>query len=393
MAWMLYAMDANQIKIEQDKRTAIALAEAKMALLGYAASVSLADAGRPGDLPCPDTDNDGIANTPCAGNAIGRLPWKSLGIIDLRDANRERLWYAVSEGFKNSPRIGLLNSDSLGSITVRDNAGNLVNDGSLTTGAVAIVIAPGAPLVRQDGVVQIRDLPNENTPSNYLDVVLGEDNQNFDNGGLNGFIHGPVRDANRNIILNDKLLMLSREDLLRVMEKRVASEALRCLEAYAAVPANGGKYPWPAKLDIAALSFQDVSGQLLGRLPDTPFTQTKADNAAMKDSWQGACEIISNAGWWPNWKEMVFYGLADEFKPTGDAAGCGTCLTVNPPSANADKRVSILVAGKMMVGKSRASTEDKGVLANYLEAPNNLGGALFAQQPVSPVFNDVVVYK
>src|SRR5258706_14542187 len=43
--------------IERDKVTAAALAQASTALIGRAA----ADANRPGSLPCPDTNNDGIA--------------------------------------------------------------------------------------------------------------------------------------------------------------------------------------------------------------------------------------------------------------------------------------------------------------------------------------------
>ncbi len=58
---------------------------------------------------------------------LGRLPWKTLGLPDLRDAFGERLWYAVSSKHK-----GLLNCTvspacldmgpeaALGTITVRD---------------------------------------------------------------------------------------------------------------------------------------------------------------------------------------------------------------------------------------------------------------------------------
>jgi hypothetical protein len=71
--------------IERDKRTAAALAQAKEALIGFAAGIDLSAAGtpRPGDLPCPDFDNDGTADTPC-GAVVGRLPWQRLGLPDLR---------------------------------------------------------------------------------------------------------------------------------------------------------------------------------------------------------------------------------------------------------------------------------------------------------------------
>ena len=119
---------------ERDKVTAAALAQAKAALIGYAASVNLfgctspSDCPRPGEIPCPDTNDDGQAEPSC-GNAdgttgqitrLGRLPWKTLGLPDLRDGYGERLWYAVSNNFKKHSRAFPLNSDTLGTISVRD---------------------------------------------------------------------------------------------------------------------------------------------------------------------------------------------------------------------------------------------------------------------------------
>src|SRR6185295_4229955 len=109
--------------------------------------------------PCPDITNTGTAGGSCSnggGTTIGRLPWKTLGLPDLRDASGERLWYAVTDSFKNNPAVGTLNSDSRGGITVRDRNGNVVNDGTdvgtfTRSGAIAIIIAPGGILRRNDG--------------------------------------------------------------------------------------------------------------------------------------------------------------------------------------------------------------------------------------------------
>ena len=53
-------------------------------------------ASRLGDLPCPDRDDDGDADAvpgcDTAALALGRLPWKTLGLPDLRDGDGERLW-------------------------------------------------------------------------------------------------------------------------------------------------------------------------------------------------------------------------------------------------------------------------------------------------------------
>ncbi|HEV8519801.1 MAG TPA: hypothetical protein VGQ54_14595, partial [Burkholderiales bacterium] len=154
--------------IERDKVTAAALAQAKAALIGYAVAWRLDIPGptpRVGDFPCPDMNNDGTAGASCSnggGTTLGRLPWKTLGLPDLRDGDGERLWYAVSTNFKNNPATscvlpsdpGCLNSDSRGTITIRDSTGALINDGSnpdpyIPSGAIAVVISPGSILQRQ----------------------------------------------------------------------------------------------------------------------------------------------------------------------------------------------------------------------------------------------------
>ena len=69
---------AQRAKLEESRKTSEALAEAKAALIGYAVSAKLTPPGscatnasrcpRPGDLPCPDRNNDGYAeNSPATG--------------------------------------------------------------------------------------------------------------------------------------------------------------------------------------------------------------------------------------------------------------------------------------------------------------------------------------
>ncbi len=419
-------------QIERDKATSAALAQAKEALIGFAAGVPLPGSARPGDLPCPDANNDGIAETSC-GNAsgstgqalrLGLLPWKTLGLPDLRDGNGERLWYAVSNNFKSNTRTtcsapgqpGCLNSDSNGTITVRDSNGNVMFDGTAATGAVAVVFAAGPALVRQDGQGQNRACqpcsllgvctatPAANTPRcnpvNYLDNVAAEDNANFRDGLADGFIQGPVRNATGTTILNDQLIAITPNDLMPAIEKRVAGEVRKCLTEYTAKASNQRRYPWAAPLNPGtAPSYPDVSGSRFGRIPDTPFANTRTDSGnAMDDSWTGACNINSSSGWWLNWKEMVFYALADAYKPASPMTppNCGACLVVNPPPA-ADKQAAVFVAGRRLAGISggqpRTANIDKGNIANYLERRNSTpGDDVFERGAVAPTFNDVAAF-
>ncbi|MDP2240339.1 MAG: hypothetical protein Q8K18_09275 [Burkholderiales bacterium] len=439
---------------ERDKITAAALAQAKEALIGYAAGISNFTGGyRPGDLPCPDTNDSGFFGSPnCNTQAsrIGRLPWKGLGLPDLRDADGERLWYAVSNNFKKDTRTscilvgqlgyfvgaeaGCLNSDSRGTITIRNSAGTVIYDGSnpdqyTPSGVIAVIFAPGAVLQRQ-GSVSPQDRsctnaggsctaagvcnssPTTNTakcnPVNYLDILSGvEDNANFTDGSnSDGFINGVIRNASGNVILNDRLIVITYQDLMPLLQRKVAKEVLNCLSAYAA--SNNGRYPWAA--DVTDLSYQDTNNTRFGRIPDgisgNLLTRTVTTAPTMTDRWPTAgteCNMIRGTAW-NNWKEIVFYGVADAYKPVsglpvGGPCGGTSCLLVNPPSSLVDKRVVVTVAGKRLSavsgGQPRTSVANKQNPANYLEGTNvnTPTSYTYEVQPISTTFNDFLLYQ
>ena len=131
---------------QRDRVSDRALAQAREALIAYATDRPINSSVGPGYLPCPDLDDDGWAESTCGSQSgdsgqserLGRLPWKTLGLPDLRDGYGERLWYAVSSKYK-----GLLNcavsracldmtpDTALGTITVRDSAGTVLHDGTI----------------------------------------------------------------------------------------------------------------------------------------------------------------------------------------------------------------------------------------------------------------------
>jgi hypothetical protein len=134
------------INIDNDARTQAALAAAREALIARAVAAS----ERPGSLPCPDVDNDGDAEAPnllgvCPSN-LGRLPWRTLGVPDLRDGSGEHLWYALSPRFRDHALAQPINSDSKGTLTVYSNTTTVV----VTTEAAAVVFAPGGVLSGQN---------------------------------------------------------------------------------------------------------------------------------------------------------------------------------------------------------------------------------------------------
>ena len=132
-------------------RSLEALAQARSALIGYAISYEERHPGEGyGFLPCPDAGNDGSTPIGACGArgvaAIGRLPWRTLGLPDLRDGWGECLWYAVAGSAKHNPKPLTLNWDSPGQFELFAAAGNRLAVAAPDGRALAVIFAPGRPL-------------------------------------------------------------------------------------------------------------------------------------------------------------------------------------------------------------------------------------------------------
>ena len=120
---------------EREIVTGRALQAGKEALLAYLTQYAARpDTAEPGQMPCPESltlANPGSSSTSCSASAlvVGRLPWKTLGIDELRDGYGEPLWY-VMRGFRDAP----INFSTPGQLT---------HNGATV---VAMVVAPGVPL-------------------------------------------------------------------------------------------------------------------------------------------------------------------------------------------------------------------------------------------------------
>jgi type II secretory pathway pseudopilin PulG len=422
---------------ERDKVSLQAIAQAKAGLIAYAVAVQPDTyAKRPGEMPCPDLDNDGDAEITCfqANQRIGRLPWKTLKLPDLRDGHGERLWYALSgtfqrKTFNQCPTSGgpaCLNSDTHGTITLRNSIGSVVLDGSgIDGGAIAVLMAAGPVTTRlganrpQDrscnGDADIRKCERTGVcsgsttalcqPSNYLELVDSsvlplrearnsmEDNAEFSDGARdNGFITGPARDAQGNIVVNDVIVPISYQDLMPLLEQRIAGEALKCLHDYAAT--GTGRFPWaaPSNSDYG-VPLSDRAGERWGRIPQT-LNATRASNGAMNATWPSDCPIamdVSKKAWWANWKDQVFFAVARGLAPDAASPSCaGGCLSVGPSPSKADTHVVVVLAGRALPGQVRTVGASAD---NYLEPPNAAGGTQFERRSASTSVDDLVVFE
>jgi hypothetical protein len=150
------------------EHNAMVMARAKRALVGWMAINAAGTDDSPGRLPCPEapgdfnTANEGRAAGNCVLPAVGRLPWRTLGLEKLADSAGEPLWYVVSPGWAIAsgfpPVKPVINSDSPGQIALDGNT------------VVALIIAPG-PAIRDgcSGFVQSRPTAGPPNVANYLE--------------------------------------------------------------------------------------------------------------------------------------------------------------------------------------------------------------------------------
>jgi type II secretory pathway pseudopilin PulG len=293
-------------RVDRDAVTMSALGEAKQALIGHAArerrlrpltptnasppyfdgttidsygtsGLNIEVSDRPGSLPCPAPDEDGIAlpadtcaswSTAGSGvwkNRVGWLPWRTLGIPPLRDADGNLLWYAVSDSARNGNLASsgpplILNSDSVHRAPPDPFAFRpLTVQGTVPAqNVVAVVIAPGQALPGQDRVgarYSVRSwLEGRN---NYLDNDAGAVSDDV------------FEMQNPSPTFNDTLVSITATELFSVVENAVALRAQRTIvpllqDYYASWDAQ----PYPAAFD-ADKTRTDFTGTVPAVLPVT----------------------------------------------------------------------------------------------------------------------------
>lgn len=262
----------SSVALARSAHDAAVLSSAKAALVGQ---VALNTAGatevNPGRLPCPEaladagTANEGLpamasVGNPfgvCAAGAVGRLPWKLLGLEKPVDSSGEPLWYAVGPGWVQ-PAAGatlVINSDT-------PAAGGLNLSG---TDALAILFAPSVALPGQartavDGAAALQ-------VANYLD---GENSAPLDLV----FVAQAAGAA-----FNDRALALTRAELLPHIEAAVADRFERQVapgirNAYStapwtATPTLPFAVPFGDPSAAPANRFKGAAGTTRGLLPAT----------------------------------------------------------------------------------------------------------------------------
>lgn len=240
MATAFFLKQSNPVgaRNQADMVTASAMAQAKEALLGRAAT----NGNLPGSLTCPDITNDGVADGNF-GNCtalVGRLPWKTLDLPELLDGNGERLWYAIAFKLRDHVSSPPINPQQTLQMTL---------DG--TPNVASIIFSPGTPLAGQTG------RPSSNV-ADYLDGSNSDGDSNYVSGLPSS-------------TFNDKVLTITRDQLFETVNQRVLAEIRGPDDHPPTLPTNGlrqfctanGFFPWA---DNNADGIGDV-GTISGSLP------------------------------------------------------------------------------------------------------------------------------
>lgn len=416
---------------ETSQRTTDALAQAKEALIGYAANYPDEHPGRVfGYLPCPDRDGgtgEGTADTTCGSTdvtVIGRLPWKTLELPPLRDGDGECLWYAVSGNFKNNPPTALMNWDTNGLIAVMTPDGsNFAAGGSGSTAiptrrAVAVIFAPGAILPGQDRSLAATNPPStcggNYNPANYLDTDTASAINNATASSttanaLSRYIaaFNSNRTAAATNSFNDRLVFITPDKIFGDRAQKRADflpyltdpntgmlrAAADCIVRYgqtnALSPADK-RLPWAAPL---ALGNYGITGSYdddatlphySGRLPY--LTDNSAASLPANTTVQAAGNVLLSIsfcpGWssnvaefWDNWKDHVFYAVAKAFAPNNlvvaslpNPCTADECITVDSAT---DVAAVLIFAGQKVAGQSRNNDANPAYTSSDKSAVTN----------------------
>ena len=286
---------AADVSNEREDRSMSALRKAKAALIAYAANEqwqlykSSPTYFQPGALPCPDRNDDGDADCllPNTASQIGRIPFTTLGIEDLRDASGERLWYALSHDFRKlrcsggtvPPNCTVINSDTQGQLTVVGIAP--------ATQVVAVLFAPGEALQGQN-----RDPANvaaHNDPLNYLE---GPPN-------LSDPVNYVFTTALPSTTFNDRVLVITKAELMAAVEPVVAANIERDVKPLLGdYFSKWSRYPFAVPFvspPVAQSAYLGASPQTSGLLPVTNTATFNWQNATVTQIGTQSSTVVDSS--------------------------------------------------------------------------------------------------
>lgn len=355
--------NVTEAKLARATGTGSALAQAKEALIAYAVTYRDRNADQVfGYLPCPDTDGDGDAEASCgtAGQTVvGLLPYKTLGLEDLRDSTGGCLWYVVSSSFKNSPAGTPLNWDTQGQLAVTNADGSAqVTPNDTQGGAAAVIVAAGAPLASQSrsfDAAKVCGIANPATnQSAYLDGSYTFPSSATADAPLQ--LQQGTSDSTTN---NDKLLPITPKELFDRIAVRADFRNLRT----ATIPGQINNLVDQTKFKLEKAIQDDIVGATSTSTPANQGSYTQFSGKTLGDLPTLSLDSTSDQNFFDNWRNQFRLVTCNPLSTP--------CLTI----AGTACRAALLFVGQGTSGPrtTTQATPSTANLANYLEAAGGLG--------------------
>ncbi len=276
---LLQLTHANQQRFAHQQEITRSLAAAKNALIAYA--VTYVDhyghntRGGVGRLPCPSGSRYGSPVGTCGPDAIGYLPgvWKrgkkQIDIDHLERFLDRDLWYSVSADYRFNPAFNPLNSNQSDYLLTVDGDDQVV----------AVIIAPGPPLPGQSRV------GGAGAISDYLEGENADGDSVFRTAG------------------NDRLVTITRSELMPLIERRVLGFARDWLAEYRL---QYGYYPFAAAFGDPDGACQN--GLTRGRLPMRAGDCTEVPLGDLRSQFVPKGRTVSET-WFGNyhWSDFIYY--------------------------------------------------------------------------------------
>ena len=367
-------LDSTSQTSQRNKITDEALAQAKEALIGYAATYR--DRQHPTDvfgyLPCPDmdtngisedADNDGFAESTCRladTTVVGRLPWKTLGLPPLRDGAGECLWYAVSGSAKNSPSTSVFNWDTLGQLVIQDAGGTALVSTAEHDRPLAIVFSPGSVLGSQSRASSgTSECGGSNAAADYLEGlgILGTSTPPA--AKIPSTILLANADSIRNGTNNDRGLVITSKEIFDRIKKRTdfGGDSAKPGDIYTLLYDLTSCLNRKTTATLATLSSDPLSW--------APSSTNKGiDNIISRLAEANNCAPYNDANTQQrkvldNWKDNLLYATMDP----SDITNPSKMISVNE---FADCKGVLIFSGERTGAQTRTPAE-QGDKAKYLE--------------------------
>jgi type II secretory pathway pseudopilin PulG len=368
-----YAASGATINSQNIANNAEQMSMIKMALILYArngrnpapAACPSTTNARPGELPCPDLDGDGIEECLCtASQRVGRVPWKTLGIPEPKDAAGETFWYVLSASNRPWTSTGsptAINSDTKGTLPVWKD--DMVNN--LTNEAIAVIIAPGAEIGTQSR------RPNHNAACTLTGTTIAESwcannyMEDTPGGGFNWKNNGPfvmTLSTQSTGTFNDQLMPVMMTDILPLIEQKVGSDLVTLFKQYKVA---AGYYPWASN----AWTGTSVASARYGNPPLVTATPTNWGSGGTPT----VPVYLTNNNWW----RVIYYAVGDRITASPS--------TFNVFNYNGGGNTSAIFITPGAAGSSRPSTS----WADYVDdATNRDGDDTFATPASTAITKD-----